>query len=216
MSTESLPPALPLLDSVDSSVPDSAPTPSDSHPRRKLCPSCQTSLAINTRYCSCGHTFVAQTPSFYRPTVFPSSLKRSHEEISSSSVALPPRRDRNEDVCAVCRDRGRLLCCDQCDLAYHIDCAGLEVIPDGIWICPNCEMEKDMKQGEKKDRAISIALHRELTAFDQAQKTLFESLDSEQARIDETDGFIITAFPPPGVILQAKEKENQGSKEETQ
>jgi hypothetical protein len=205
--SDSQSPADPSAAVIDSSA------ASSSAPRRKTCPVCQTQLAINTKYCSCGHTFTSGIPSFARP---PPSMnfssmpqKRPHDD------SAPVPMDRNDDVCAVCKDRGRLLCCDRCELAFHPDCAGLERIPDGLWLCPKCEMEQN-GHGEGKEKALSMALQRELGAFDLAQKKLFDSLDPEQAKTEEIDGFVLTAFPPPGVKIEKKDSEENGNEKETQ
>jgi len=47
--------------------------------------------------------------------------------------------DENKDECDICGDGGELLCCDNCDKAYHANC--LRVEPDSLpdpWHCPSC------------------------------------------------------------------------------
>ncbi len=46
------------------------------------------------------------------------------------------------DYCYLCKDGGELLCCDQCPLTYHMKCLipPMEIIPDGEWVCPRCEV----------------------------------------------------------------------------
>ena len=36
---------------------------------------------------------------------------------------------------------GELLCCDFCNLVYHLECLDppMEQIPDGKWECPECK-----------------------------------------------------------------------------
>ena len=48
------------------------------------------------------------------------------------------------DFCYMCKDGGELLCCDICPLAYHLGCLvpPMEVIPDGEWSCPRCEVRE--------------------------------------------------------------------------
>ena len=45
-----------------------------------------------------------------------------------------------QDFCALCQDGGQLLCCDgPCLRAFHAECAGLKVLPEGdTWYCPDC------------------------------------------------------------------------------
>lgn len=44
-------------------------------------------------------------------------------------------------MCQICSDPGaedRMVCCDQCDRGYHSFCLGLDEIPSGQWLCPQC------------------------------------------------------------------------------
>lgn len=53
------------------------------------------------------------------------------------------------DFCSICKDGGQLLCCDECPLAYHLTCLTppMEVIPDGEWSCPRCEVSREIEAG---------------------------------------------------------------------
>ena len=64
--------------------------------------------------------------------------------------------DHNEDTCAVCKDTGRLLCCDNCPLAFHLDCVQLTGVPRGYWACPSCQREK-AKQRKQTTAAAVVA-----------------------------------------------------------
>merc|ERR1719424_1966576 len=44
----------------------------------------------------------------------------------------------NFDLCAKCGVGGDLICCDSCPQAFHLSCARLSHVPDGIWRCPTC------------------------------------------------------------------------------
>jgi len=48
--------------------------------------------------------------------------------------------DDHDDVCAVCRDSGELLLCDQCPRAYHLHCVNppLRHVPRYAWVCAIC------------------------------------------------------------------------------
>lgn len=85
-----------------------------------------------------------------------------HPQYEESSKAPSEREDEEDsemegmdsegehaDFCYVCKDGGELLCCDICPLAYHLNCLTppMEVIPDGEWSCPRCEVR--MGRGEK-------------------------------------------------------------------
>ena len=49
--------------------------------------------------------------------------------------------DFHNDVCEVCDGSGELLCCDTCNLAYHLTCLSppLDSVPNGTWVCPKCK-----------------------------------------------------------------------------
>lgn len=44
------------------------------------------------------------------------------------------------EVCGSSLNEDRLLLCDGCDLAYHLDCLDppLSEVPEGEWYCPSC------------------------------------------------------------------------------
>ena len=48
------------------------------------------------------------------------------------------KRKANDDVCHDCGECGSLLCCDECERAYHLECLGLKEadVPEGSWACP--------------------------------------------------------------------------------
>ncbi|KAL0303314.1 UNVERIFIED_CONTAM: Increased DNA methylation 1 [Sesamum radiatum] len=52
----------------------------------------------------------------------------------------------NDDLCSICEDGGDLLCCKNCPRAFHTECVGLSVIPQGIWYCKYC---RNMFEREK-------------------------------------------------------------------
>ena len=53
-------------------------------------------------------------------------------------------------ICGKCDNTQELLVCDKCDFRIcHTYCVGLDIIPEGDWICPEC-----IKKAEKKKRRI--------------------------------------------------------------
>ncbi|KAK6935119.1 Tify domain binding domain [Dillenia turbinata] len=46
--------------------------------------------------------------------------------------------DPYDDACMICADGGALLCCTKCPSTFHLSCVGLEVEPQGDWLCPHC------------------------------------------------------------------------------
>ena len=71
--------------------------------------------------------------------------KREHE-------SEEPSQKINNEYCALCRNGGNLLLCDNCVRSFHLECLKLEEddIPEGNWFCPICTMQKDIK--ERKER----------------------------------------------------------------
>ena len=46
--------------------------------------------------------------------------------------------DGLDDHCAICGQRGLLVCCDLCSNVYHLACVRLTEVPEGDWKCPDC------------------------------------------------------------------------------
>ncbi|MBA0676534.1 hypothetical protein Goari_018009, partial [Gossypium aridum] len=44
----------------------------------------------------------------------------------------------NDEACSVCCYGGELICCEHCPSAFHMNCLGLNEVPDGNWFCPSC------------------------------------------------------------------------------
>jgi hypothetical protein len=74
------------------------------------------------------------------------------------------------DLCEKCREPGNdddMLLCDgmdfTCNALYHIDCAGFDSVPSGLWFCENCvtkgyvpeEFKKTKKPKTNKNDSLS-------------------------------------------------------------
>ena len=57
--------------------------------------------------------------------------------------------DSHEDFCHVCKAPGDLLCCDSCNLVFHMTCLDppLKIVPESEWHCPKCV---DRRRGKKR------------------------------------------------------------------
>lgn len=53
-----------------------------------------------------------------------------------------------EDVSCFCgkRDYGRMIQCDGCDDWCHYPCVGIKRKPKGQWFCPECSIQRKLKQ----------------------------------------------------------------------
>lgn len=45
---------------------------------------------------------------------------------------------QSDNICSVCHDGGSLILCDHCPSSFHLDCVGLEDVPETNWFCPSC------------------------------------------------------------------------------
>ncbi|GLT91115.1 hypothetical protein SLE2022_090210 [Rubroshorea leprosula] len=55
--------------------------------------------------------------------------------------------DRSDDACIICADGGDLICCERCPSTFHLNCMGMEKLPQEEWLCPFCVC-KYCKSGE--------------------------------------------------------------------
>ncbi|GMF18118.1 unnamed protein product [Phytophthora fragariaefolia] len=64
--------------------------------------------------------------------------KRSKE--AKRLARLRPGADQHREYCEVCLKDGKLLCCDGCERAYHLNCVrpALLDVPEGDWFCSHC------------------------------------------------------------------------------
>lgn len=78
----------------------------------------------------------------------------SEEEIESGEEEAEDEAssdEENDSLCAVCSKSGKLICCDNCPLSYHLGCTNppLKKIPKGKWLCQICA-GTDTKSGKIK------------------------------------------------------------------
>lgn len=70
--------------------------------------------------------------------VLQNELKKSKKDSSD---------DGNENICNKCGKNGDLVLCDGCPHSFHIECIGLDEIPDDDYYCKKC-----VKKGKNKKR----------------------------------------------------------------
>ena len=86
---------------------------------------------------------------------------------TKDSTLLGQKREReteeqsqkvNNEYCALCRNGGNLLLCDNCVRSFHLECLKLEEddIPEGNWFCPICTMQKEVKERKEKKKNDSF------------------------------------------------------------
>ncbi|KAH9303458.1 hypothetical protein KI387_015041, partial [Taxus chinensis] len=61
-------------------------------------------------------------------------------EIDKPYIVEGGKEKEREDSCHACGGTGSLICCDECNSAYHLKCLKptLRVVPQGNWSCPEC------------------------------------------------------------------------------
>ncbi len=62
------------------------------------------------------------------------------------SLFFKDGEDLNQDMCAVCNTGGKLLCCDTCPKAYHLECIMMRPPEEGLWQCDICTGECTMQE----------------------------------------------------------------------
>ena len=82
------------------------------------------------------------------------SANKEKENITLNKKTKRPfsNKKENRELCAICRDGGELILCDNCPRSFHLKCLKLkeEDIPEGNWYCPRCH-PKIQKKLEKNN-----------------------------------------------------------------
>ncbi|UYV74703.1 BAZ1A [Cordylochernes scorpioides] len=86
--------------------------------------------------------------------------------------------DSNDDVCDKCHKGGTLMCCDNCPLAFHLECTDLRRIPRGTWHCPKC-----ISKAQKRRASTQPAAAEKVPA----KKAKIEETSSSKRRSAATD-----------------------------
>jgi len=110
--------------------------------------------------------------------------------------ALPSKEElddlENADECGICKGEGELLCCDGCTSSYHKGCIDMkpyEELPDGRWLCPECELIDPANYGSlwggRKSSLDWFTVEDVKTAMQQKNH---ETMLSESTGVDNTAG----------------------------
>lgn len=67
----------------------------------------------------------------------------------------------SQQSCRVCRHKGlgtMLILCDDCNLAYHLQCLrpALSEVPEGHWSCPLCKVTKSSRSEEEYNWVLAV------------------------------------------------------------
>lgn len=67
------------------------------------------------------------------------------------------RGDEHNEICDVCDKGGDLLCCDTCNLVYHVACVRPKIpaVPTGKWSCAHCIVDR-MAQGDVASAKVAL------------------------------------------------------------
>ena len=81
--------------------------------------------------------------------------KNNNIILNKKTKRLNINKKENRELCAICRDGGDLILCDNCPRSFHLSCLKLkeEDIPEGNWYCSRCA-PKMQKKSEKNNNNI--------------------------------------------------------------
>ncbi|KAL7538474.1 hypothetical protein ACHAWF_006099 [Thalassiosira exigua] len=125
---------------------------------------------------------------------------RGGEDPSAYDVSL------NDDVCDICYSGGDLLCCDNCTLAFHLQCTIplLEEVPSGDWFCRLCVRNRlvpatreEVRQAETDWHQMETIRHKHLTAKKRKSGVPIISPNPKRQKSDKdclTDLFVQSFF----------------------
>ena len=88
--------------------------------------------------------------------------------------------DQHNSVCYYCKKGGDLLCCDTCNLVFHIKCLKppLKTVPKGTWHCPVCVDEKKNNKRKKPSSSSSSKRTKSLIVRGREDKTTMTEVEA--------------------------------------
>ncbi|CAM9267447.1 unnamed protein product, partial [Scytosiphon promiscuus] len=81
-------------------------------------------------------------------------VRVTDKKLGEFAVMLQPFDGDHNDICERCDKGGDLLCCDFCNVVYHLHCVTPKLAepPNELWLCPACKAEVTGRQINKRRR----------------------------------------------------------------
>ena len=111
-------------------------------------------------------------------------------DVDEEDDAAAADDDDDDDVCWTCGQGGELLLCDGCEAQHHNGCVGLAMVPEGEWLCPDCEAKaaagppsagEAKRKGGKQPRGAKTK-SRKLIDDDQLAASTKAAIEAERQR----------------------------------
>ena len=122
--------------------------------------------------------------------------KAGKKTIKVDSTVVPVSNDdflnEHNDLCEVCGTGGELLCCNTCNLVFHLKCVrpALKTMPPDSWNCAHCDATgvTGMKK-ENRQRKRAITAIREMNMLTESVKKVGD-LNAVPVKKEEEEGKI--------------------------
>ncbi|KFY15204.1 hypothetical protein V492_02166 [Pseudogymnoascus sp. VKM F-4246] len=122
----------------------------------------------------------------------PDELSR-YEKLSRTNPRIPiivepdEEEEVDEDVCAICESGdseapNEIMFCDHCDLAVHQECYNITTIPEGEWLCSDCQPEDPTEDATDVQEAVPEV----------AEESIFDVGGSEPPAIQGLEDHLMT------------------------
>ena len=98
--------------------------------------------------------------------------------------------DLHNDLCQACGEIGDLLCCDRCNLVYHLNCLEppLLEVPEGDWFCPFCMEDQSQHEAAAIADAAEDAAAEQLRLGSKSTKITAGGAKQKQASAPTATG----------------------------